>query len=346
MPRLPTMRVIGSQFISTRFRDLLGMSLVGAVMVLIVIAPYVVRSGFAAELLIGSWVITGGQFRARMPPPGFFVQGSLRNRAQGPDGTAVDADAGAGNLGPRRFIHERHELIREARHGASDADAANVWAAADAGHPAPLGHVAVHYRSPAPQFHDAFGRAVDLGEIAFFVVAGAVATVVHGLAEQPCGTQLIVQGNHGSQPRHLIEKVEHRLHKVVGLNGTPRNIHNRQSRFRLPAPTQVISQTHAAGGVPFHSMNSAVSGAGPDRDYRQRFGSQPVDPVIGGNRLIGLGIGSHRSPISFLLYLLVRDGALDHQNEGFELAFLGKIKMLHEVVAAFVSEDWVIQMHL
>src|SRR6202035_5677740 len=35
MPRLPTIRVIGSQFISTRFPFLLGMSLVGAVMVLI-----------------------------------------------------------------------------------------------------------------------------------------------------------------------------------------------------------------------------------------------------------------------------------------------------------------------
>src|SRR5271167_2046410 len=34
MPRLPTMRVIGSQFISTRFLDLLGTSLVGAVIVL------------------------------------------------------------------------------------------------------------------------------------------------------------------------------------------------------------------------------------------------------------------------------------------------------------------------
>src|SRR3984893_15813586 len=39
MPRLPTMRVIGSQFISTSFFDLLGISLVGAVMVPMMIAP-------------------------------------------------------------------------------------------------------------------------------------------------------------------------------------------------------------------------------------------------------------------------------------------------------------------
>src|SRR5271163_2621355 len=35
MPRLPTIRVIGSQFISTRFFDLLETSFVGAVIVLI-----------------------------------------------------------------------------------------------------------------------------------------------------------------------------------------------------------------------------------------------------------------------------------------------------------------------
>src|ERR1700722_8618074 len=35
MPRLPTIRVIGSQFISTRFPFLLGTSFVGAVIVLI-----------------------------------------------------------------------------------------------------------------------------------------------------------------------------------------------------------------------------------------------------------------------------------------------------------------------
>src|SRR5580692_2598223 len=39
IPRLPTMRVIGSQFISTRFFGLLGTFEVGAVIVLILIAP-------------------------------------------------------------------------------------------------------------------------------------------------------------------------------------------------------------------------------------------------------------------------------------------------------------------
>ena len=44
MPRLPTIRVIGSQFISTRLPFLLGASFVGAVIVLIAIAPLKSRS--------------------------------------------------------------------------------------------------------------------------------------------------------------------------------------------------------------------------------------------------------------------------------------------------------------
>src|ERR1700721_2936641 len=47
MPRLPTMRVIGSQFISTRFPFLLGVSLVGAVMVLIRSLLYLLNSSIS-----------------------------------------------------------------------------------------------------------------------------------------------------------------------------------------------------------------------------------------------------------------------------------------------------------
>src|SRR5271156_4425150 len=94
MPRLPTMRVIGSQFISTRFFDLLGTSFVGAVMVLIEIAPLLSQSGCSAKPLVRSRVVTGGQFRSRMPPFGFLVQCVLRNRPQRPDRTTINADAG------------------------------------------------------------------------------------------------------------------------------------------------------------------------------------------------------------------------------------------------------------
>src|SRR5271154_1636754 len=66
MPRLPTIRVIGSQFISTRFFDLLGTSFVGAVIVLIVIAPYDLSalSKILSRILVSR---TGGDIRSLAP---------------------------------------------------------------------------------------------------------------------------------------------------------------------------------------------------------------------------------------------------------------------------------------
>src|SRR5271156_695681 len=168
MPRLPTMRVIGSQFISTRFPFLLGTSFVGAVMVLICDRSFSVRS----------WMISGGQFSARMTPLRFFVGGGLGHRAQGTNGAAVGADSCAGDFCPRWFIHEGHELIGEAGHGAAYADAAHVGAAADSGHPSSLGNVAVHYWTPASQLYDALRRAVHFGEVTLLVVTSSIASFV------------------------------------------------------------------------------------------------------------------------------------------------------------------------
>ena len=61
----------------------------------------------------------------------------------------------------------------------------DVRAAAHAVDPAPLGDVALHHRAPAAELHDALGRAVLGGEVALLVVAGPVAALVHGGAEQP-----------------------------------------------------------------------------------------------------------------------------------------------------------------
>ena len=116
----------------------------------------------------------------------------------------------------------------------------------DAGHPSPLGDIAINHRPPASQLHDALGRAIHVREIALLVVTCPIATVMHRLAKQPRGTQLIVQRNHRSQARNLIEKVEHRLHKVVRLHRTSRNIHHRQARAGAPIPAQVVGETHGA----------------------------------------------------------------------------------------------------
>src|SRR5579872_1672351 len=164
-----------------------------------------------------------------MPPPGLLVHGVLRDRTQRPDCLAVHTDAAGRNSRPWRFIHEWHELVGEAGHSASDADAAYVGATANSSHPSTFGDIAVHYGSPASEFHNALRRTVHLSEIALLVVTGSVTTVVHGGTEEPGRTQLVIQRNHRSQTRDLIEEVQHRLHKVVGLHRTSGNIHDRQS---------------------------------------------------------------------------------------------------------------------
>ena len=65
---------------------------------------------------------------------------------------------GAGHERAGGRVHERLELVREARHRAADADAADVRAAAHAVDPAALGHVALDDRAPAAELDQALGR--------------------------------------------------------------------------------------------------------------------------------------------------------------------------------------------
>src|ERR1700690_3173572 len=196
MPKLPTMRVIGSQFICTRFFLSIGVSFVAVVIVLIVSAPL--------DFSEAAGPIAGGQLRPRMAPLRFLVYRLIRERAQRADGAAIDANRAGRYFRSGRLIHEGHELVRESRHGAADADSAHVRTAAEAIHPAALGHVAIHHRAPAAEFHDALRRAVFLGEIALLVIAGAIAAFVDRLAEEPERTQLIIERNHRREPGHLI----------------------------------------------------------------------------------------------------------------------------------------------
>src|SRR6476659_570068 len=139
------MRVIGSHAISTR-----PLASLTGVLVAIPLPPLALVPG--EQLLAGS------------TPLRFLVDRLLGDPAQAPHGGAVDL-AGAGrHLRARRLVHERHELVGEAEHGAADADATHVGATADAVHPPPLGHVALHDRTPAAELHDALRRAVLGGE--------------------------------------------------------------------------------------------------------------------------------------------------------------------------------------
>src|SRR3954453_21672664 len=134
MPRLPTMRVIGSQAISTRL--------------LVELAP-VGRASVAVIAGSPGPSRAGHQFAARPAPLGFLVDGARRHGPQLPDDRSVHAGHRRREVRARWFVHERHELVGEARHRAADADAADVGTPADAVDPAALGHVALYDRAPA-----------------------------------------------------------------------------------------------------------------------------------------------------------------------------------------------------
>src|SRR5208282_3809539 len=176
MPRLPTIRVIGSQVISVSS---------GSLPAPVVSCPY------SSEVIVCSprLLVAGAEFGALDAPLRLLVQGLGGKAAEAADDGAVHAAGGRRYRRARRLVHERHELVREAGHRAGDADAAHVRAAAHAIDPAPLGHVALDHGTPAAQLDQARGRAVLGGELAFLVVPGPVAALVHGRVEQPLGPQ-------------------------------------------------------------------------------------------------------------------------------------------------------------
>src|SRR4030081_2655391 len=133
-----------------------------------------------------------------MTPLRLLVGRLVRNAAQLADERAVRRDHPAGDRSARRLVHERHELVRETGHRAADADAADIRAATYPVHPASLRHVAVDDRTPAPDLDEALRRVVVLGEVGLLVVARAVAALVHGLAEQPLRSELLVERDHRS----------------------------------------------------------------------------------------------------------------------------------------------------
>src|SRR5947208_13607599 len=186
MPRFPTILLIGSQFISTMFAGCSSTR-----------SPGSTRVAMAPSLLLPPRPVAGRELGALVAPLGLLVDGVVGDAAQLADNGAVGAARGRGDLAAGRLVHEGHELVGEAGHGAGDADAADVGAAADAVHPAALGDIAVADRSPAAQLDEALGRAVLRGKIPLLVIPRAVAALMHGLAEEPGGAQGIVERDHG-----------------------------------------------------------------------------------------------------------------------------------------------------
>src|SRR5690242_16003712 len=190
MPRLPTIRVIGSQAIST--------SWVFSVSVARDWVPVIGRC-------CPGPLEAGLELTALDPPAGLGVDRLERDAPQLADDLPVRATGGARHLAAGWGVHERHELVGEAGHRAADADPADVRAAAHAVDPPALRHVALHDRAPAPQLHQARRLAVLGGEVALLVVAAAVAALVHRRAEEPRGPARVVQRDHRRGAGGLVE---------------------------------------------------------------------------------------------------------------------------------------------
>src|SRR6476659_918512 len=141
MPRLPTIRVTGSHDISTT--SVSGVLVWwGSVMVI-------------AEPSSPGLREAGLELAALGAPARLLVEGVQGQAAQPLDRHAVDGAALGGELGPGGLVHERHELVREPRHRAADADPADVGTATDAVDPAALRDVALDHRAPAPELDNA-----------------------------------------------------------------------------------------------------------------------------------------------------------------------------------------------
>src|SRR5579875_163823 len=200
MPRLPTIRVIGSQDIST--------TPVSVAVVIADTSPLNGRGRLWRRPMSPGLLVAGEELGALGAPLRLLVGGLGAEARQGADDGSVHAARGCRDLRTGRLVHERHELVGEAGHRARDAGAADVRAAAHPVDPAALRYVALDHRSPAAQLDQALGRAVLAGEIALLVVAGPVAALVHGGSEQPGRPQRLVQRDHRRLARYLVEQVQ------------------------------------------------------------------------------------------------------------------------------------------
>src|SRR5258708_30323624 len=101
---------------------------------------------------VTGWPVSGCQLVGRPWSLAVLVESVLGKAAERPDQGAITSDQIAGKLGTWWLIHERHEFIRESRHGASDTDSSHIGASADPTHPTAFLHIAVDHGTPAPNF--------------------------------------------------------------------------------------------------------------------------------------------------------------------------------------------------
>src|SRR5450755_1123809 len=199
MPRLPTIRVIGSQDISLTMTFCCE-----GVSVAISCSPHSASAAHEIEdvhrhALVSTSPplgVAGGQRPALAPPFRLdVVLGLDVALAEVPHHRPVHVlrDAG-GPASPLVLVHERHELVGEAGHRAGHADTADVRASADAVDPAAVRDVALDHGALAPELDQATVVVSVLGRVlALLREAGAVAALADGAPEQPLRPQRLVE---------------------------------------------------------------------------------------------------------------------------------------------------------
>src|SRR6185437_14704958 len=236
-----------------------------------------------------------------------------------------------------------HKLIGKTGHGASDANSTDIGTAADSVDPSALSDIALYYRSPTPQFYNARWRAIFFGELALFVVASSITTIMDRVSKQPSGTQAIIKRDHRCLTRSLPEQIKQRLHHVIRLYRASRNTDDGDIGFRFPIFTEILRQSHTSGGIAFHSMNPAIRRAGTRCYDRPGAGGELVDPVARQNRLSASSVSPERSPITLFFVLFVRYRPLYNEDERSKFAVSRQMKRSKKVLADFIGKKGIVE---
>ena len=189
-------------------------------------------------------------------------------------------------------------------------------------------------------------RAVLGREVAVLVERCAVAALMHGAAEVHRQTVLIVELRNRRDAGESHDENRQCFRGVVRLSRATGDVDDRKSRSRGPAPAEVVAHAHGAGRVVLHGRDAAIRGARSQRDNRRCLRSQPVDPLVRGDRLSVRGVDSHACEVALAVDLLVRQRSLDDEDERIELAGLCVIPGLHELGTVLIREHRGMRDHL
>ena len=157
-------------------------------------------------------------------------------------------------------------------------------------------------------------------------------------AGRPCSSTSII----GPAPARCSARCSSVSVMLSGCAGQPGTLTIGMSRRDAPPRTQVIAQPHRAGWVAPHRGDPAEGRAGAEGEHGGGTGREPVDPRAGGDRLARIRVEAERRPVPIAADLLVRDRALEHQDERVELACRGVEPRPHEVLAGLVGQQRVV----